>query len=149
MTRLDTTIYIIAKRHSRQPVPQLDVCHKMSAASDTIEIQQRICAKHCAPFFECSDDDRAGIALASLKSEPIYGARERNEDGTTSWYVWGGPYSTVEDFFQPICAGHIRELLPEAVPYLALPPGYKFIIDRSGFEDVWLEENRSTNEPAI
>ena len=116
----------------------------MSAASDVIEIQKRVCAKHRAPFFECSDADRAGIALVSLKIDPIYGARERNEDGTTSWYVWGGPYSSAVDFFQPICAGHIRELLPEALPYLALPPGYKFIIDRNGFEDVWREDNGSS-----
>lgn len=115
----------------------------MSAASDAIEIQKRMCAKHRAPFFECSDADRAGIALVSLKIDPIYGARERNEDGTTSWYVWGGPCSSAVDFFQPICAGHIRELLPEALPYLALPPGYKFIIDRNGFEDVWREDNGS------
>ena len=31
-------------------------------------------------------------------------------------------------------------MLPQVVDYLALPSGAKFILDREGYEDVWLEE---------
>jgi len=34
---------------------------------------------------------------------------------------------------------HLPEYLPEALRYLDLPPGYRFQIDRSGYEDVWFD----------
>lgn len=32
-------------------------------------------------------------------------------------------------------------MLPEVLPYLELPPGYRFIIDGKGYEDVWFDES--------
>ncbi|HWA24803.1 MAG TPA: hypothetical protein VG734_03940 [Lacunisphaera sp.] len=117
----------------------------MSISSKIIEEQKQICAKYGADFYPCAADERAGVALQTLASEPIYGVRKKNEDGTASWYIWGGSYSATPDFYQPLCAGHIEDSLPIALRYLALPPGYKFIIDRHGHEDVWLEEE--PNQP--
>ena len=118
----------------------------MITAPDIIEVQKMVCAKYCAPFHACADDERVGVAVTTLKCEPIYGVRRTNEDGSACWYIWGGPRSTATDFYQPLCAGHISDLIPMVLPYLALPPGYKFIIDRNGFEDVWFE-NEEGEQP--
>lgn len=109
-----------------------------------IEAQRKLCEKYGVMFSPCAPEDRAGVAVATLQQEPIYGVRKKNPDGSSSWYVWGGPHSPSSDFYQPLCASHLLELLPFAVPYLGLPPDYKFIIDHSGYEDVWKEE---ANQP--
>jgi hypothetical protein len=116
------------------------------SATLTVEDQKRICAKYGAAFCSCAADERAGVARQTLARAPIYGARKKNEDGSASWYIWAGPHSSEADFYQPVCAGHLDELLPIVLPYLALPPGYRFIIDREGFEDVWFEEEKEPNQ---
>jgi hypothetical protein len=32
----------------------------------------------------------------------------------------------------------LHQYLPEILPYLALEPGFQVIIDKHGYEDVWL-----------
>ncbi len=105
-----------------------------------IEAQKQLCTKYGVTFSACASEDRVGVAVATLARSPIYGVRKKNADGSASWYVWAGEYSTVPDFYQPLCASHLIDLLPISLPYLGLPSGYKFIIDRSGYEDVWQEE---------
>jgi hypothetical protein len=41
------------------------------------------------------------------------------------------------DFFKPMHAEHLEDFLPEVIPYLALEKGFRFIIDDTGYEDVW------------
>lgn len=41
--------------------------------------------------------------------------------------------------FSPLHVEHIADYLPEVVEYLDLPPGYRFYIDGSNFEDAWLD----------
>lgn len=36
----------------------------------------------------------------------------------------------------PLHVGHLAEWCPDALPYLALPPGWRFLI-APGYEDVW------------
>lgn len=110
-----------------------------------LDTQRKVCEKYGECFYSCAPEDRAGVAVETLQFEPIYGVRKKNPDGSSSWYVWGGPHSSAPDFYQPLCASHLLELLPLAVPYLGLPPGYKFILDRSGYEDVWKDEE--ANQP--
>ncbi|WP_425164790.1 immunity protein Imm33 domain-containing protein [Delftia lacustris] len=35
--------------------------------------------------------------------------------------------------------GHVPDVWPALMPYLALAPGYRFIIDDEGYEDIWHE----------
>ena len=109
--------------------------------------QEMLCAKYGAEYCECAPNERAGVALATLDKSPVYGVRTKNADGSMSWYIWAGPHSTAPDFFQPLCAGHLGEILPMVMRYLALPPGFKFIIDRSGYEDVWQEKEWANQRP--
>ncbi len=41
-------------------------------------------------------------------------------------------------FFVPLHVEHLGEWCPEAVPYLALPPGWRFLL-APDYEDVWFD----------
>jgi hypothetical protein len=66
--------------------------------------------------------------------------RHRPLRDTSGWYVWARQeFSDDERFFQPTHVGHVVSLYPEIRPYLALPPGWRFLIE-PGYEDVWFDE---------
>ena len=100
--------------------------------------QQQICARHGLPAQ--APETMVALATASLDQSPIYGTRiDLPENGTISWFIHCGEYSDAADFYQPLHTAHLQELLPHVLDYLALPSGAKFIIDRDGYEDVWME----------
>jgi len=85
-------------------------------------------------------DSILGISLKSLGKSPINGLRHNPENGTSGWYLWcGNELSESADFFEPIHFQHIRNYLPEVIEYLDLPLGYRFLIDKNGYEDVWFD----------
>ena len=55
----------------------------------------------------------------------------------TSWP--GTELSKDDDSFDPLRVEHLQSRMPEVVPYLALPPGWRFLI-APGHEDVWFDE---------
>jgi len=68
--------------------------------------------------------------------------RHKKENGTNGWYIWcGEEFKETDDFFSPLHVEHIPEYLPEVGKYLALPPGYRFLIDDKGHEDVWQDND--------
>ncbi|EIY6411492.1 hypothetical protein MNF40_004523 [Vibrio parahaemolyticus] len=90
---------------------------------------------------------KLGIALSTVNQTPINGMRVEPENGTNGWYIWcGEELSTNADFFESLHVEHIVKYLPQVQAYLGLPPGYRFLIDNNGYEDIWydsslLEEN--------
>ncbi len=81
------------------------------------------------------------IALSTLGRMPVYGTRVAPPDGgNISWFFHCGEYSEAEDFYQPVHARHLSEMLPLVVKYLHLPVGTKLIVDDRGYEDVWQAE---------
>jgi hypothetical protein len=68
---------------------------------------------------------------------PINGLRHEPAGDTTGWYIWAGDrLSEDPDFFEPLHVEHLDTWCPEVLPYLALPPGWRFLI-APGHEDVW------------
>lgn len=101
--------------------------------------QQQLCSKYGLPAQ--APEPMIALATGSLNQEPIYGTRiALPENGTISWFIHCGAHSDALDFYQPLHAAHLQELLPQVIDYLALPSGARFIIDRAGYEDVWVEE---------
>ena len=84
--------------------------------------------------------EKVGIARSVMAGEgPIHGVRCRPENGTTGWYIWAGDtFSEDPDFFLPIHVAHLEQYCPSAVPYLELPPGWRFLV-APGHEDVWFD----------
>ena len=84
-----------------------------------------------------SQTDKLGIAMATLGQAPLNGLRHPPEKGTCGWYIWGGEkFSDGADFFQSLHVSHLVERCPEAIRFLALPPGWRFLTDGE-FTDVW------------
>ncbi len=87
-------------------------------------------------------NSKLGIAISTIGRVPINGLRHPPENGTNGWYIWCGEELIDEDdFFSPLHVEHIDEYLPIVEKYLALPPGYRFLLDENGYEDLWFDAN--------
>lgn len=68
---------------------------------------------------------------------PLNGLRHRPEGDTTGWYLWAGETMGSEpDFFVPLHIEHLSVWYPSVVPFLGLPPGWRFLV-ADAYEDVW------------
>lgn len=82
------------------------------------------------------------IGLAdTINANPIHGLRHPAENNSTGWFIWTGDYSSADDFFKPHHVGHLLEIKPYIIKYLGLPPGYRFLIDEKGYEDIWFDSS--------
>ena len=91
-----------------------------------------------------ASESRVRIARQTIGSLPTYGLRHQIEGDANGWYIWYGDWSDDSDFFQSLCVEHLSEHLPEILRYLSLPPGFRFLIDNEGYEDVWFDESLLT-----
>jgi hypothetical protein len=105
-----------------------------------IEKQKEICEKYNSKWKPISRNLKIGIS-ENLDLEPIYGLRHKSEYGKVCWFIHSGEYSEDENFYNPICAEHLLQKKPKIVDYLGLDEGFRFIIDKKGYEDVWYDEN--------
>jgi hypothetical protein len=103
--------------------------------------QQSICERINAEPQPPLAGSKLGIALSTLGKLPIHGLRHEPTETTNGWYIWcGNELSTDPEFFMPLHIEHMNEYLPVALEYLQLPPGYRFLIDKSNYEDIWFDE---------
>lgn len=105
-----------------------------------IESQKNICTKYNSEWRPINKKLNIGIS-DDYVLQPINGLRHTDEKGTTGWFIWFGEYSEDENFFKPICAEHLLKINPEIIKYLGLEIGFRFLIDKNGYEDVWKDEN--------
>jgi hypothetical protein len=101
--------------------------------------QKEICKRYNCEFVSSPKDSILGVALSTLGRTPINGLRHPAVKGTNGWYIWcGQEFSDNPDFFSPLHTAHLRNKCPQVVPFLGLPPGYRFLID-DNYADVWLD----------
>ena len=104
-----------------------------------MSLQAEICHRFNSEFVPCAQDEKLGIALATMHLLPLNALRHPQDKGTCGWFVWGGDsLPTDEDFFQPLHVLHIGEHAPSMVPYLGLAPGWRVLL-APGHEDVWFD----------
>ncbi len=106
----------------------------------TIDAQRRICQRYGAQFAPCDATSKLGIARNVRDGlQPLNGMRVAPENDTCGWYIWAGEtHSDDPDFFEPLHVEHVADWCPEVVPYLGLPPGWRFLI-APGHTDVWFD----------
>jgi hypothetical protein len=110
--------------------------------------QRLVCARYGAAFAPPAAGSRVGLAISTLGRRPLNGLRFGPTDGACGWYVWaGGEPSTAADFYQPVCVEHLADRCPAAVPFLALPAGWRFLTDGL-YVDVWFDPALVQREPA-
>jgi len=101
--------------------------------------QAKVCGRYKCEFVASAPDSKLGIALQTLGKLPINGLRHLPEKGTNGWYVWcGTELSQASDFFSPLHASHVGECCAEILPYLGLPPGFRFLLGGDHVE-VWFD----------
>ncbi len=119
------------RRRSLQP---------LYALGNIVLTQKEICSKYDALPYPSHGEEKLGIAIETIGKLPINGLRHKPENGTCGWYIWcGEKMSQDADFFKPLHVDHIEEYLPEVEQYLALPPGFRFLISDE-HEDVWHDQ---------
>jgi len=103
--------------------------------------QLTVCERFEVSPVAAPPDVKAGVAQNVRDGIwPVNGLRHRPEGDTTGWYIWAGQVLSDEPgFFEPLHVGHLAEWCPIVLPYLALPPGWRFLL-APGYEDVWEDE---------
>lgn len=106
------------------------------------EEQEATCRKYGVAYVSAAVDLKVGISRNVRDGIlPINGLRHPPAGDTTGWYIWaGGEPSDAPDFFVPLHVEHLKEWCPDAIRFLGLPPGWRFLI-AGEHEDVW--EDRS------
>jgi len=71
---------------------------------------------------------------------PLSGMRYLPTGNSCGWFLWAGvEIEEDEDAFAIIHVSHVGEWAPDMVPYLALLPGWQFLI-APGHEQVWFDD---------
>ena len=107
---------------------------------DVNQAQLDVCQRYGVAFTPPSMLCKVGISASALRGEqPLNGLRHPPESGTSGWFIWGGhELSADPDFFMPLHFYHLRERQAALLPYLPLPPGWRFLI-APRYEDVWYD----------
>ena len=115
----------------------------MSASTLMLDQMHRVCTQHSVPFEELDWEQNVGVsANLFLGQQPINGLRHHQEDGTLGWYLYASEdFPTEDNAFRPVCAKHLFERELSYLKFLALPPGWRFLTDDKGYEDVWFDES--------
>jgi hypothetical protein len=72
---------------------------------------------------------------------PIHGVRIPVTGTVCGWYIHAGDeWSDDADFYQPMCVEHLAQYCKFALPFLCLPPGWRFLTDGQGYIDAWFDE---------
>jgi hypothetical protein len=102
-------------------------------------IRDLVCERFGVEALPPPGESKVGIALRTLHLFPLNGLRHPPTGDTSGWYIWGGEMlGDSADFFQPLHVSHLPERCPTVLQYLALPPGWRFLL-APGQEDVWFD----------
>jgi len=107
-------------------------------ANGITQPQWELCRRHGVAPHPSRSDLKLGMARNVREGVlPINGLRHLPEGDTTGWYLWAGEeLSTDPDFFVPLHVAHVAEWCPTVLRYLALPPGWRFLV-AGDYDDVW------------
>src|SRR5262245_51384053 len=108
----------------------------MTTVSDE---QRQVCDRFQAMWEPPSAGSKVGIALQTIGLQPLNAMRHPPAGSTSGWYIWWGDTLNEDpDFFEPLHVEHLPERCPEALAYMALPPGWRIQL-APGHEDVWYD----------
>jgi hypothetical protein len=97
------------------------------------------CARLGSRYDPPAINSRVGFASNTEGQLPINGLRHLPTSDMNGWYIWCGEnLPTDPNFFGSLHVQHLTVQLPEVLPYLGLPPGYRFLI-AGDYRDVWFD----------
>jgi hypothetical protein len=105
-----------------------------------VRTEQTVCQWQGVEPSPPAPGSKVGIALSTIGKSPVHALRHPPQGSTNGWYIWCGDGPSEDpDFFVPLHVEHLSNYLPEIVEYLALPPGYRVLIDGGNYEDAWFD----------
>jgi hypothetical protein len=101
-------------------------------------VRIKLCDKIGAEYWPMTSDQILSISKEfSAVQFPINGLRHPPTVATSGWYIWSGEIlSANPEFFVPMHASHLAGICPEAIKYLGLAAGWRFLF-APDYEDVW------------
>lgn len=108
---------------------------------DTVtEAQAATCFRFGTSPVPCPTTLKAGVSEGLREGRrPIHGLRHPVTETASGWYLWAGEdLSADPEFFKPLHVSHLVIACPAVLPYLAMPPGWRFLL-AEGHEDVWFD----------
>lgn len=110
-------------------------------SSDISLVQISLCEEKGYDYIPVDLDSKLGFAIQTQGKIPINGLRHPPDEDTNGWYIWcGGEPSQGSSFFEPLHTRHLLDRCPEAIRFLALPPGCRFLV-AGDYVDVWFDES--------
>ncbi|TCM66441.1 hypothetical protein EC844_11341 [Acinetobacter calcoaceticus] len=107
---------------------------------DLIDEQKLLCEEFDSAYIEVKSADLVAVATKTLNQEPLVGLRKQPEgDEQVSWFIYAGELAADQDEFEIMTVTELEKILPDVLPYLALESGFRFMIDKDDYEDVWKE----------
>jgi hypothetical protein len=108
-----------------------------------VQAQRLVCQRFGVPHVPTRPDLKLGLNLDG-DQYPINGLREPLDpdyDKLGGWWVWNGERVDSQISFNALewnalHTVHLTDHCPGVLPYLGLPPGWRFLI-APGYEDVW------------
>jgi hypothetical protein len=109
---------------------------------EKLEDQQlAMCNRYAVPCMPAEPESKVGFALRTQGQLPLNGLRHPPQGDTNGWYLWyGEELSDDPTFFAPLHTKHLQVCCPEALKFLGLPPGYRFLV-AGDYVDVWFDES--------
>jgi len=108
--------------------------------------QESVCSRFGARIVNCFNGSIVGVSRNIREGVvPINGVRVQPNGNTTGWYIWAADWSDDPEFFVPLHVDHLAEWCPMAIPYLLLPPGWRFQV-APNHEDVWFDSEVQIDE---
>ncbi|MFY1827994.1 hypothetical protein ACN47A_18885 [Myxococcus fulvus] len=107
-----------------------------------LELQQRTCEKAGAAFVPPEAGMRVAVARDIREGVmPVNGLRHAVKPGGVGWFIWPGegPLCQDDDYFVTVCVEHLDTWCPLALPFLGLPPGWRFLTD-GPYVDMWFDQ---------
>jgi hypothetical protein len=108
--------------------------------TDVAAKQREVCQRYGSPFVASPGGLKVGISENAKRDiAPLNGLRHKPEGDTTGWYIWRGEeLSQAPDFFVPLHVAHLDTWCVEALPFLGLAPGWRFL-KAGDCVDVWFD----------
>jgi hypothetical protein len=110
-------------------------------SSNISSVQRALCEEKGYDYVPADLESKLGFAIRTQGKVPINGMRHPPAGDTNGCYIWCGEELSQEpDFFEPLHTRHLLERCPEALRFLGLPPGCRFLV-AGDYVDVWFDES--------
>lgn len=112
----------------------------MDWLDSAFNLQKAVCERFGAEFHPPFEKTISGVSVDCFNNTyPFNGMRCVPGPGENGWYFWcGEELGQGDDFFQPMHVFHVADARPEIAKFLALPPGWRFLVAMD-YEDVWFD----------